>query len=437
MRICPSLIPVRSVAVAIVSMAWGAGCAPAAEESAELAVRAADVSLPADIHLLPAEILVSARVLPGTTMASLLRAHQIAEAEVADLVARASAIFDLRRVRIDQPYRFARALDGALRWFEYEIDGDRLLKIARAGQQPAPVFVAEIVAIEKTAQTVTVRGAIGPEADSLVASMDQAGETIDLSLALAGIFASDVDFNVDLQSGDRYELVVDKLFRENGQFAGYGPILAAELYNAGRRLRAVRFEPEGGPAGYFDDNGRSLRKFFLRSPLKFEPVMTSGFSRRRFHPVLQQYRAHQGVDYRAPTGAPVVAVAAGTVVFAGYNGGSGRMVHLRHANGFETQYLHLSSIAVRSGARVSQGDLVGRVGATGLATGPHLHYAVKRNGVNVNPVAVHRAMPPGDPIPSADLARFAEARDRAFSAITPSSVVVAGSDVSDLPAASR
>ena len=131
--------------------------------------------------------------------------------------------------------------------------------------------------------------------------------------------------------------------------------------------------------------------------------------------MVHQYRAHQGVDYRAPTGAPVVAVSTGTVVFAGFNGGSGRMVHLRHANGFESQYLHLSSIAVRTGVHVTQGDLIGRVGATGLATGPHLHYALKRNGVNVNPVAVHRAMPPGEPIPAGDLPRFIDARDLAFS----------------------
>jgi murein DD-endopeptidase MepM/ murein hydrolase activator NlpD len=416
--------------VLLLSAIAGAGCGPPPEPPLPPATRGVDV------HLTPDILLVSARVLPGSTMASLLRAQQIAETEVAELIARASAVFDLRRVRVDQPYRLARALDGALRWFEYEIDGDRLLKVARAPDQPSPQFVAEILPIEKTARTLTVRGAIGNGADSLVSALDQAGETIDLSLALAGIFASDVDFNTDLQPGDRFELVVDKLFRENDQFAGYGPIRVAELHNDGRRLRAIRFEPEGGQAGYFDENGRSLRKFFLRSPLRFDPVITSGFSRRRFHPVLHRYRAHQGVDYRAPTGAPVVAVAAGTVVFAAYNGGSGRMVHLRHANGFESQYLHLSAITVRAGARVNQGDLVGRVGATGLATGPHLHYALKRNGVNVNPVTVHRSMPPGDPIPAADLPRFAEARDRAFSAFTVPETVAA-SNVSDLPAASR
>ena len=123
-------------------------------------------------------------------------------------------------------------------------------------------------------------------------------------------------------------------------------------------------------------------------------------------------------------------------MFAGYNGGSGRMVHLRHANGFESQYLHLSSIAVRSGARIDQGALIGRVGSTGLATGPHLHYALKRNGVNVNPVTVHRAMPPGDPIPAGDLPRFAETRDRAFSEFDKPDTLDA-SNVSDLPSASR
>jgi len=421
---------IRSALSALLVAASTAACAPPPDPPLPPALRGADVDLPSDLRL------ISARVFPGATMASLLRANQIAESEVAALVARASRVFDLRRVRVDQPYRLARALDGALRWFEYEIDADRILKLARAPGLPVSEFVAEIVPIEKESRTVTVRGAIGTDADSLIAAMDHAGETIDLSLALAAIFASDIDFNTDLQPGDRFELVVEKLYREGNQFAGYGPILAAELHNDRRRLRAVRFQPDGGSPGYFDEEGRSVRKFFLRSPLKFEPVITSEFSGRRFHPVLHEYRAHQGVDYRAPTGAPVVAVASGTVVFAGANGGSGRMVHLRHANGFESQYLHLSSTAVRAGSRISQGDLIGRVGSTGLATGPHLHYALRRNGVNVNPVAVHRSMPPGDPIPSGDVQRFAEARDQAFASFE-SAAVMAASGVSDSPEASR
>ena len=131
----------------------------------------------------------------------------------------------------------------------------------------------------------------------------------------------------------------------------------------------MRFTPDGGSPGYYDEHGRSMRRFFLASPLKFQPVVTSGFSSARMHPVLREVRAHLGVDYRAPAGAPVVAVADGVVVSAAMSGGAGRMVHLRHANGFETEYLHLSVISVRAGARVRQGELIGRVGSTGLATG--------------------------------------------------------------------
>jgi len=197
-------------------------------------------------------------------------------------------------------------------------------------------------------------------------------------------------------------------------FAGYGPILAAEFDNAGRRYRAVRFAPPGGGPGYYDEHGVSMRRFFLHSPLKFEPVVTSGFSRARMHPILRELRPHLGVDYKAPIGAPVIAVADGVVVEAGMNGGAGRMVHLRHVNGFETEYLHLSTITVRAGTHVRQGDVIGRVGMSGLATGPHLDYRLKKNGAFINPLTAQRAMPPADPIPITQRAAFEDVRDRVF-----------------------
>jgi murein DD-endopeptidase MepM/ murein hydrolase activator NlpD len=377
-----------------------------------------------DIHL-PAEArIIVARVTRGDTLASLLRAHDITEAEIAALVDRVAQVFDLRRMRVDQPYRIGRAIDGALRLFEYEIDRDQVLRVARSSPGHEP-FVASVAPIAKTARALIVRGAIDGNASSLFAAMGRAGETPDLSIALAEIFGSEIDFNTELQPGDRFDLRVEKLYRadevagsrgESDGFLGYGPILAARFENDGRRLTAVRFDPEdGSPPSYYDEQGRSLKRFFLRSPLKFDPVVTSGFSRSRLHPVLDVRRAHLGVDYRAPVGAPVVAVANGTVVSAGWNGGAGRMVHLRHANGFETQYLHLSATTVRRGAKVSQGDIVGRVGATGLATGPHLDYRLRKNGVFINPVTAHRAMPPGDPVPDAKLEAFRAQRDRAVS----------------------
>jgi murein DD-endopeptidase MepM/ murein hydrolase activator NlpD len=264
-----------------------------------------------------------------------------------------------------------------------------------------------------------VSGEISRDQSSLVAAMDAAGETIDLTLAMAEIFGGEIDFSTELQPGDTFELTVEKQYRDHSdEFAGYGPILAAEFVNHGRRLRAVRYQPQGGAAAYFDDHGVSMKRFFLASPLKFQPVVTSGFSSGRFHPILKEVRAHLGVDYKAPIGSPVVAVSDGVVVSAGFSGGSGNMVHLRHSNGFETEYLHLSSIAVRAGAHVRQGELIGKVGMTGLATGPHLDYRVKRNGAFVNPVIAHRAMPPADPIPQAEMTAFLAARDGAFAKLS-------------------
>jgi murein DD-endopeptidase MepM/ murein hydrolase activator NlpD len=209
-------------------------------------------------------------------------------------------------------------------------------------------------------------------------------------------------------------VLVERQTRE-GKLSGYGPILAAEFVNDNRRLKAIRFHPDGGSPGYYDENGRSLKRFFLKSPLKFEPRITSRFSTSRRHPILGYSRAHNGVDYGAPSGAPVVSVAPGVVTFAGWTNGGGRTVKVRHTNGYEAEYLHLSAITTRAGTRIGQGDLVGRVGSTGLATGPHLHYGLKKNGRYVNPVVEHRNMPPGDPVAPSLIDVFTTDRDRYLS----------------------
>jgi len=402
--------------LAAAAIACGRGDAPRraartpASRLAELSSSAkADIVLAADTTI------VSAHIAAGATLASILHAQNVVTSDVTELVRRAGSVFDLRKVRKDQPYRLETTAVGTVRRLDYEIDGDRLLHVARADRDQQ--LVAEVLPIAKTRRVEIVRAQIDREHTSLVAALDDAGEAIDLTLALADIFGGEIDFSTDVQPGDRVELAVEKQFRDGGRFAGNGPILAAEFVNAGRTIRAVRFTAEGGKPDYYDPRGVSMRRFFLASPLKFQPVVTSAFSRNRFHPVLREYRAHLGVDYRAPTGAPVIAVADGVVMSAGASGGSGNMVHLRHASGFETQYLHLSSIAVRAGAHVHQGDLIGRVGATGLATGPHLDYRVKKNGSYVDPLAAHRSMPPGDPIPRVQMAAFVEARDRALATL--------------------
>jgi murein DD-endopeptidase MepM/ murein hydrolase activator NlpD len=401
-------MPLRTLVALLIVSGFASACERAEPVAAVNAV-ARDIVLVADTTV------VSARVATGATVASLLREQGLTATEVADMAARVAAVFDLRKVRAAQPYRFERAGDGTMRRFDYEIDTDRFLRVTR---EPTGDWLAAVLPIPKTRRLEVVRGTIDRQAPSLVAAVDAAGETIDLTLALAEIFGGDIDFNTELQPGDRFELTVEKQFREADAFAGYGPIVAAEFNNAGRRVRAVRFTDAEGKPAYFDERGVSMRRFFLASPLKFQPVVTSAFSRSRFHPILREYRAHLGVDYRAPAGAPVVAVSDGVVVSAGSSGGSGWMVHLRHANGFESEYLHLSAITVRAGARVQQGELIGHVGSTGLATGPHLDYRLKKNGAFVNPLTAHRAMPPADPVPAARMTEFNEVRDRAFAAFS-------------------
>ena len=408
----------------IVSSAAVSACGARSDVAGVTRSAGGDIALAADTTV------VVARVTAGATLASLLRGHDVSQPEIAAIVARAASVFDLRKVRVAQPYRLELGPGGAVRRFEYEIDGDRFLRLSRSAEtfalqkRPEPdELSAAVLPIPKTRSVEVVRGRIERGTPSLSAAISAVGETIDLTLALADIFGGEIDFNTDLQPGDRFELTVAKQFRDDHVFAGYGPILAAEFNNAGRRVRALRFVPDGGSPGYYDEHGVSMKRFFLASPLKFQPVVTSGFSHSRLHPILREVRAHLGVDYRAPAGAPVVAVADGVVVSAAASGGSGRMVHVRHANGYETEYLHLSMMAVHAGARVRQGELIGRVGATGLATAPHLDYRLKKNGVFMNPVTAHRSMPPADPVPVTQMAAFTTTRDRAFATFAIAAVV--------------
>jgi murein DD-endopeptidase MepM/ murein hydrolase activator NlpD len=370
----------------------------------------------ADIVLRRESEILRALVPQRTTLASLLNTHKLVADEAMALVRSLGTAFDLRRVRAGQPYRLERDLDGRVREFEYEIDVDRRVVVRRRDAGGVPAFDTELATIPKRIEQVVVEGEISRAAPSLTQALDAAGERIELSLALADIFSGEMDFNSDLQPGDTFRLVVERGVREDGVFAGYGPVLAAEYVNAGRPLRAIRFTPPDGKPGYYDLDGRSLKRFFLKSPLKFEPRITSVFSRARRHPVLNYTRAHNGVDYAAPSGAPVVSVGSGVVTFAGWTGGGGRTVRVRHASGYESEYLHMSAISagVRTGVRIGQGELVGRVGATGLATGPHLHYGLRRDGQYVNPVREHESMPPGEPVAELHRALFHGERDRAM-----------------------
>jgi murein DD-endopeptidase MepM/ murein hydrolase activator NlpD len=396
------------VLLTVASAVWG-GCQNADEQPP--AVTRADIVLPADSEIVPS------RVTGGATFGGMLSESRIHPEDVSGIIAALPGVFDPRQLRIDQPWRVERTHDGCVRYLEYELDPERFLLVsARPGARHS--FSAEIVQYPIETATEVVRGNIGESTPSLVAAMDAEGETVELPVALAEILAGEIDFNSDLQPGDSFHVMVQKKYRE-GRFVKYGDVVAAEVMNEDRRVTAVRFQPEGGRAGYYDMEGRSLKRFFLRSPLRFQPQITSRFSRARMHPVLHRVRAHLGVDYRAPVGAPVIAVAGGLVTGAGWRGGGGRTVSIRHASGYESFYLHLSSIAVRRGARVQQGQVIGRVGATGLVSGPHLDYRLKKNGVFVNPLTEHRKLPPGDPVPPSERERFTAARDEALGMLRP------------------
>ena len=373
----------------------------------------------ADIYLTPDTTAIKGVVADRTTMDSMLRAHGLGAAAVEDVVTAARAVFDPRKLRSLQPFVLERTVDGALRLFEYEIDADSLLRITRAPDATESLR-AEVLPIPKTLESVTATGEIGEETPSLFQSIEAAGEGPDLAIAMAEVFAGEIDFNTDLQPGDRYTVTFER-FRREGRPNSYGVVTAARFENDGRVRHAFRFTSPGSKPDYYDENGRSLRRFFLRSPLKFVPQVTSGFSARRMHPVLHTARAHRGVDYAAPSGAPVVTIAAGRVVSVTFDNANGRMVRIRHASGYESYYLHLSAFApgIKAGMSVSQGATVGRVGATGLATGPHLHYGLKKNGVFVNPLREHRNLPPGDPVPASARSAFTAERDRALAALGP------------------
>jgi murein DD-endopeptidase MepM/ murein hydrolase activator NlpD len=245
---------------------------------------------------------------------------------------------------------------------------------------------------------------------SLFGAADAAGMPDAVTIQLAEIFSGDIDFFHDLRSGDSFTVAYEML-ELDGEQIRVGRVLAAEFVNKGVAFRAFLFggtqesAPAGGYLGYYADDGKNLRKAFLRSPMEFSRI-TSRFSLSRFHPILQAWRAHKGTDFGAPTGTPVRATGDGTVDFAGRQGGYGNFVLLRHQGAFSTGYGHLSRFGagLRKGARVLQGQVIGYVGQTGWATGPHLHYEFRINAVQRNPLSV--ALPTALPIPADKIAAF-------------------------------
>ncbi len=325
---------------------------------------------------------VEGTIQPGTTLSGLLSEY-FTEQEMHNLSLKSRKTFPLSDICAGQPYKLCLKGEEFER-FEYEINRNEQLIINREENG----FDISRIPIEYEMRTETVRGSI---ISSLFEAVSESGESAELAMILADIFAYDVDFIRDIRQGDTYQAVVEKRFRE-GTPAGYGRILAAEFTNQGKSYQAFLFRDGKRPAAYYNAKGESLRTAFLRAPLAFSRI-SSGFTLRRFHPIAKTWRAHPAIDYAAPSGTPIMSVGDGSITQIGRKGGNGNYIKIRHSNGYETMYLHMSRFAkgMRAGKRVAQGNVIGYVGSTGLATGPHLCFRMFKNGSPTNPNKVRTA----------------------------------------------
>jgi murein DD-endopeptidase MepM/ murein hydrolase activator NlpD len=335
----------------------------------------------------------------GDTLFDIFKKYAIDTRQLRHVKETSAGIHRLRNLRPGNPYVLRMNDNKELMALTYHIDEDNILNVTRNGSE----YTAAKTTLEYEKRLEHVSGIIR---DNLISSMGNDRENVNLALQISDILSWDIDFTTDLRPGDTFKVIVEGLYRDD-EFKKYGNVVALEFFNDGALHRAYRFEING-KADYFDARGKSFRKAFLKAPLNYRRI-SSHFSHRRHHPIRKIYRPHHGIDYAAPTGTPVSAIGDGTVVFAGYRGDYGNLVIIRHGNNSQSYYGHLSRIgsSVKTGRKVNQGDFIGRVGSTGLATGPHLHFEMRIQDRPVNPLAMKT--PPGKSVPSSMLAEFQNA----------------------------
>ncbi len=369
------------------------------ESSVASALALADPAV-ADSAIAPAGLTgtaIEVLVRRNDTLDRIFRQLQLSLADLASLRALPDLRAALDRLHPGEVLTFFSDGAGQLLGLERQLSESERLTIARADDG----FRSHI--IENPLER-EVRTASATITSSLFEAARDAGISDQTAIAIADVFAWDIDFVLDVRSGDRFVVTFEQL-SQDGEHLRDGALLAVKFINQGREYRAVRYVDSQGEARYYTPEGRSLRKAFLRAPLEFTRV-SSRFNPNRRHPVLNRIRAHRGVDYAAPIGTPVKAAGDGRVRFRGVKGGYGNVVELAHANGVMTVYGHMSRFArqLRTGQRVTQGQVIGYVGQSGLATGPHLHYEYRLHGVYKDPQKVK--LPSAEPLPAALLADF-------------------------------
>jgi murein DD-endopeptidase MepM/ murein hydrolase activator NlpD len=345
----------------------------------------------------PRTAVIQGTVKKGETISSLLDEWLIPqEIDLLDRLSRET--FSLRKIRQGRPY-LIRTMAGRFHSFEYEIDCEERLVI----RAEADGFSLVREPIAYAIQTVMICGTIR---SSLFEAAQEIGEVPVLALRLVDIFGWEVDFVYDVRVGDTFKAIVEKRYRD-GEFAGYGRIPAAEFVNQGKTYQGFLFENRNGKPEYYDAKGRSLRRTLLKTPVDYARI-SSGFSYNRFHPIKKEWCPHPAIDYAAPVGTPVRTVGDGVVLEAGRKNASGKYLKIRHNSVYQTYYLHLSRFAkgIRKGRKVSQGQVIGYVGSTGMSTGPHLDFRMKKNGKYVNPRRV--TAPASPPVPKERIEKYRE-----------------------------
>lgn len=339
--------------------------------------------------------LVRGAIQPGETITSLL-GHIFTPQQIHNLNQQCKEVFPLSKLCAGQDYRLA-LKDGTFERFEYDIDNEEQLIILESEEG----FDISRTAIPYTVAQQLINGTI---TSSLFGAVIATGESESLALNMADIFAWDIDFIRDIQSGDSFQVLVEKRFRD-GKQAGYGRILAATFTNCGETYRGFLFKDGERSPAYYDENGKSLRKAFLKAPLSFSRI-SSGYTMRRLHPITKTYKPHPAIDYAAPTGTPIKTVGDGVVVKSTYNRFNGNYVKIRHPGSWATMYNHMSRFGrgIKVGKKVRQGQIIGYVGSTGRSTGPHLDFRMYKNGRTVNPLRVKS--PSVAPVSSEQMAAF-------------------------------
>lgn len=396
----------------------------ASTKNALMAITPIAPVLPSKAETPPPDLLNTVEIKKNETFTEVMQEQGLETGMIHRIYETAKPLYNLAQIRAGKNLEITTKPGAVFAKLEYSIDPTQTLIVRNAGG----TLESELLTHPAEVRVNQLGGLIE---GSLYNTIDRLGESDDIVIQFAEIFEWDVDFFKDLQARDSFRIIYEKQFVQNRPY-GVGKILAAELVNKGKTYQAIGYQ-QGKNWEYFSPDGKAMRKAFLASPLKFNRI-SSGFTKRRYHPVLRRYRPHYGIDYAAPTGTPVRAIGRGRVILAGWSGGAGKTIKIQHDKEIQTVYCHLSRFAsgVKRGGSVSQGQIIGYVGSTGLATGPHLDFRFLKKGKYVNFLSVKS--PQAEPLSKADIARFQASTSEIVSRLQSVELRKPPPDVAYLPA---